>query len=253
MSGNGLGSQPVYRRILLKLSGEAFARTTAGSIDTETVYLIANQIKEVAHAGVQVACVVGGGNIWRGKAAAHANMDRATADYMGMLATVINALALQDALEDIGVTTRVQTAISMHQVAEPYIRRRAIRHLEKGRVVIFAAGTGNPYFTTDTTAALRALEIGAEAILKATQVDGVYNADPKKDPSAVRFERLEYLEVLKLGLEVLDNTALTLCMDNGLPIVVFELMREGNIKRVIWGEPIGTFVGRAKSSATPAV
>jgi uridylate kinase len=253
MSGNGIGSQPVYRRILLKLSGEAFARSTSGSIDTDTVYLIANQIKEVAQASVQVACVVGGGNIWRGKAAAHANMDRSTADYMGMLATVINALALQDALEDIGVTTRVQTAISMHQVAEPYIRRRAIRHLEKGRVVIFAAGTGNPYFTTDTTAALRALEIGAEAILKATQVDGVYNADPKKDPSAVRFERLEYLEVLQLGLEVLDNTALTLCMDNGLPIIVFELMRQGNIKRVIWGEPIGTFVGRAKSSATPAV
>ncbi|HEV2037616.1 MAG TPA: uridine monophosphate kinase, partial [Candidatus Eremiobacteraceae bacterium] len=163
MSENGIGSQPVYRRILLKLSGEAFARKDSGSIDTETVYLIANQIKEVAQAGVQVACVVGGGNIWRGKAAAHANMDRSTADYMGMLATVINALALQDALEDIGVQTRVQTAISMSQVAEPYIRRRAIRHLEKGRVVIFAAGTGNPYFTTDTTAALRALEIGAEA------------------------------------------------------------------------------------------
>jgi uridylate kinase len=252
-SENGIGSQPVYRRILLKLSGEAFAHKGSGSIDTETVYLIANQIKEVAQAGVQVACVVGGGNIWRGKAVAHANMDRATADYMGMLATVINALALQDALEDIGIPTRVQTAIAMSQVAEPYIRRRAIRHLEKGRVVIFAAGTGNPYFTTDTTAALRALEIGAEAILKATQVDGVYNADPKKDPSAVRFDRLEYLEVLQLGLEVLDNTALTLCMDNGLPIVVFELMRQGNIKRVIWGEAIGTFVGRAKDNVTPAV
>jgi uridylate kinase len=253
MGPNGSGSQPVYRRVLLKLSGEAFAGRDGGSIDTETVYLIANQVKEVAQAGVQVACVVGGGNIWRGKTAAHANMDRTTADYMGMLATVINALALQDALEDIGIPTRVQTAISMSQVAEPYIRRRAIRHLEKGRVVIFAAGTGNPYFTTDTTAALRALEIGAEAILKATQVDGVYNADPKKDPTAVRFERLEYLEVLQLGLEVLDNTALTLCMDNGLPIIVFELMRQGNIKRVIWGESIGTFVGRAQGSATPAV
>ncbi|MBV8164632.1 MAG: UMP kinase [Candidatus Eremiobacteraeota bacterium] len=253
MGPNGSGSQPVYRRVLLKLSGEAFAGRDSGSIDTETVYLIANQVKEVAQSGVQVACVVGGGNIWRGKVAAHANMDRTTADYMGMLATVINALALQDALEDIGIPTRVQTAISMSQVAEPYIRRRAIRHLEKGRVVIFAAGTGNPYFTTDTTAALRALEIGAEAILKATQVDGVYNADPKKDPTAVRFERLEYLEVLQLGLEVLDNTALTLCMDNGLPIIVFELMRQGNIKRVIWGESIGTFVGRAQSSATPAV
>jgi uridylate kinase len=253
MGPNGSGSQPVYRRVLLKLSGEAFAGRDGGSIDTETVYLIANQVKEVAQAGVQVACVVGGGNIWRGKTAAHANMDRTTADYMGMLATVINALALQDALEDIGIATRVQTAISMSQVAEPYIRRRAIRHLEKGRAVIFAAGTGNPYFTTDTTAALRALEIGAEAILKATQVDGVYNADPKKDPTAVRFERLEYLEVLQLGLEVLDNTALTLCMDNGLPIIVFELMRRGNIKRVIWGESIGTFVGRAQGSATPAV
>lgn len=253
MSGNGAGLSPVYRRILLKLSGEAFARNAGGAIDTDTVYLIANQIKEVAKAGVQVACVVGGGNIWRGKSAAHANMDRSTADYMGMLATVINALALQDALEDIGVQTRVQTAISMHQVAEPYIRRRAIRHLEKGRAVIFAAGTGNPYFTTDTTAALRALEIGAEAILKATQVDGVYDADPKKDPKATRFDRLDYLEVLQRGLEVLDNTALTLCMDNHLPIIVFELMREGNIRRVICGEPIGTLVGGTSKDATPAV
>jgi uridylate kinase len=253
MSGNGTGDLPVYRRILLKLSGEAFARATGRAIDTDTVYLIAEQIKEVAKMGVQVACVVGGGNIWRGKAAAHANMDRSTADYMGMLATVINALALQDALEDIGVQTRVQTAISMAQVAEPYIRRRAIRHLEKGRVVIFAAGTGNPYFTTDTTAALRALEIGAEAILKATQVDGVYDADPKKDPKATRFDRLDYLEVLQRGLEVLDNTALTLCMDNRLPIVVFELMREGNIKRVICGESIGTLVGGTSKGATPAV
>ncbi len=253
MSDNGAGLSPVYRRILLKLSGEAFARNAGGAIDTDTVYLIADQIKEVAKAGVQVACVVGGGNIWRGKAAAHENMDRSTADYMGMLATVINALALQDALEDIGVQTRVQTAISMHQVAEPYIRRRAIRHLEKGRVVIFAAGTGNPYFTTDTTAALRALEIGAEAILKATQVDGVYEADPKKDPKAKRFDRLDYLDVLKRGLEVLDNTALTLCMDNRLPIIVFELMREGNIKRVICGEPIGTIVGGTSKDATPAV
>jgi uridylate kinase len=253
MSGNGTGVSPVYRRILLKLSGEAFAKRSGGAIDTDTVYLIAHQIKEVSQMGVQVACVVGGGNIWRGKAAAHANMDRSTADYMGMLATVINALALQDALEDIGVQTRVQTAISMSQVAEPYIRRRAIRHLEKGRVVIFAAGTGNPYFTTDTTAALRALEIGAEAILKATQVDGVYDADPKKEPKATRFDRLDYLEVLQRGLEVLDNTALTLCMDNRLPIVVFELMREGNIKRVICGDSIGTLVGGTSKGATPAV
>src|SRR5579863_10599939 len=249
---NGEKGKPVYRRVLLKLSGEAFGASGAESINADTLYLIASQIKEVAEAGVQIACVIGGGNIWRGRAAGSA-MDRASADYMGMLATVINALALQDALENIGVTTRVQTAISMHQVAEPYIRRRAIRHLEKGRVVIFAAGTGNPYFTTDTAAALRAVEISAEAILKATQVDGVYSADPKKDPTAVRFEKLDYLEVLQRGLEVLDNTALTLCMDNRLPIVVFELMRAGNIKRVIWGETIGTFVGGTPKGATPAV
>jgi len=246
MSAVAAGEAPAYKRVLLKLSGEAFAGGGRGEpIDTDAVYQIAHEIKDVASSAVQIACVVGGGNIWRGKTASHANMDRATADYMGMLATVINALALQDALENIGAATRVQTAIEMHQVAEPYIRRRAIRHLEKGRVVIFAAGTGNPYFTTDTTAALRAIEIGAEAILKATQVDGVYSADPKKDTSAVRFETLDYLDVLKLGLAVLDNTALTLCMDNGLPIVVFELMRKGNIKRVIFGEAIGTFVGRA--------
>ncbi len=254
MSGGGAGGGPAYKRVLLKLSGEAFAGGAASEpIDTTAVYQIANEIKEVAAGGVEMACVVGGGNIWRGKTASHANMDRATADYMGMLATVINALALQDALENIGVSTRVQTAISMAQVAEPYIRRRAIRHLEKGRVVIFAAGTGNPYFTTDTTAALRAIEIDAEAILKATQVDGVYSADPKKEPAAVRFETLDYLEVLKLGLSVLDNTALTLCMDNGLPIVVFELMRRGNIKRVIWGEQIGTYVGKAVKHVAPVV
>jgi len=246
MSAVAAGEAPAYKRILLKLSGEAFAGGGRGEpINTDAVYQIAHEIKDVASSQVQIACVAGGGNIWRGKTASHESMDRATADYMGMLATVINALALQDALENIGVPTRVQTAIEMHQVAEPYIRRRAIRHLEKGRVVIFAAGTGNPYFTTDTTAALRAVEIGAEAILKATQVDGVYSADPKKDAAAVRFDTLDYLDVLKLGLSVLDNTALTLCMDNGLPIVVFELMRKGNIKRVIFGEPIGTFVGRA--------
>jgi uridylate kinase len=255
MSAVRAGDKPAYKRVLLKLSGEAFAGGGRGEpIDTDAVYQIAYEIKDVASAGVQMACVVGGGNIWRGKTASHENMDRATADYMGMLATVINALALQDALENIGMATRVQTAISMHQVAEPYIRRRAIRHLEKGRVVIFAAGTGNPYFTTDTTAALRAIEIGAEAILKATQVDGVYSADPKKDATAARFTTLDYLEVLQRGLEVLDNTALTLCMDNGLPIVVFELMRKGNIRRVIWGEPIGTFVGRAHDGhAAPVV
>src|SRR5476651_1153063 len=237
--------QPHYRRILLKLSGEAFAGV-GGHVDVDTTTHMAQQIAAVQADGVSIAVVVGGGNIWRGKPHEEAGMERATADYMGMLATVINALALQDSLERIGIPSRVQTAIEMHQIAEPYIRRRAIRHLEKGRVVIFAGGTGNPYFTTDTTAALRALEIGAEAILKATQVDGVYSADPKLDPAAVRFRTLDYLEVLKLGLSVLDNTALTLCMDNGLPIVVFELMRSGNIKRVIWGEPIGTFVGKAE-------
>ena len=252
MSSNGAGGQPKYKRVLLKLSGEALAGDGPDSIDSATLDLIAGQVEEVAHAGVQVAIVVGGGNIWRGRAA-RSRMDRASADYMGMLATVINALALQDALEAAGVVTRVLSAISMHQVAEPYIRRRAIRHLEKGRVVIFAAGTGNPYFTTDTAAALRAVEIGAEAILKATQVDGVYSADPKKDPNAVRFESLEYLDVLQRGLEVMDNTALTLCMDNALPIIVFELQQRGNIKKAIWGDPIGTIVGRSKLGVTPAV
>ncbi|MDQ2818721.1 MAG: UMP kinase [Candidatus Eremiobacteraeota bacterium] len=252
MSIDGTLPAPVYKRVLLKLSGEAFAGSGSDSIDTEAVYQIAHQIKDVVRAGVQLAAVVGGGNIWRGNFARN-EMDRASADYMGMLATVINALALQDTLENVGIVTRVQTAIAMSQIAEPYIRRRAIRHLEKGRVVIFGAGTGNPYFTTDTTAALRALEIGAEAILKGTQVDGVYSADPKKDPAAKRFSSLEYLEVLQRGLEVLDNTALTLCMDNGLPIVVFELKQQGNIKRVIWGEPIGTFVGRTVKDAAPVV
>jgi len=252
VSSNGAGSQPKYKRVLLKLSGEAFAGSGTDSIDSATLDLIAEQIKEVALGGVQIAIVVGGGNIWRGRSA-RSTMDRASADYMGMLATVINALALQDSLEEAGVVTRVLSAISMHQIAEPYIRRRAIRHLEKGRVVIFAAGTGNPYFTTDTAAALRAVEIGAEAILKATQVDGVYSADPKKDPKAVRFESLEYLDVLQRGLEVMDNTALTLCMDNALPIIVFELSQRGNIKKAIWGERIGTLVGRSPSGVTPAV
>jgi len=192
--------------------------------------------------GVQVAIVVGAGNIYRGMKGAAAGMDRATADYMGMLATVINALALQDALEHIAIASRVQTAIQMQQIAEPYIRRRAIRHLEKGRVVIFGAGTGNPYFTTDTTAALRAVEIGAQAILKATKVDGIYSADPKKDLAATRFTRLAYLEVLQRGLEVMDNTALTLCMDNDLPIIVFDMNVPGNIRRVVFGEEIGTLV-----------
>jgi len=232
---------PAYDRILLKLSGEAFGGSES-SVDAITTAWMAEQIADVARAGVSIAVVVGGGNIWRGKAHEAGGMDRATADYMGMLATVINALALQDALERIGIASRVQTAIQMQQIAEPYIRRRAMRHLEKGRVVIFGAGTGNPYFTTDTTAALRAVEIGAQAILKATKVDGIYNADPKKDRNATRFERLDYLEVLQLGLEVMDNTALTLCMDNALPIIVFNMNVAGNIRRVVFGETIGTIV-----------
>lgn len=229
----------------MKISGEAFSGTETG-VDVETTQIMATQIAEIAQAGVSVAVVVGGGNIWRGKVHEEHGMDRSTADYMGMLATVINALALQDALERMGMPSRVQTAIAMHQIAEPYIRRKAIRHLEKGRVVIFAAGTGNPYFTTDTTAALRAVEVNAQAILKATKVDGIYSADPKKDPSATRFEQLDYLEVLQRGLEVMDNTALTLCMDNDLPIIVFDMAVEGNIRRVVWGEHIGTFVGKQK-------
>ena len=240
-------AQPRFRRVLLKISGEAFAGTETG-IDVTTTDAMAKQVADVSRDGISVAIVVGGGNIWRGKIHEEAGMDRATADYMGMLATVINALALQDSLERMGIPSRVQTAIAMHQIAEPYIRRRAIRHLEKGRVVIFAGGTGNPYFTTDTTAALRAVEVNAQALLKATRVDGIYTADPKKDPTATRFDQLPYLEVLQRGLEVMDNTALTLCMDNNLPIIVFDMAVPGNIRRVIWGESIGTIVG--KPSAT---
>ncbi len=233
---------PRFSRVLLKISGEAFSGEETG-VNVEMTRAIAAQIGEVSRCGVSIAVVVGGGNIWRGKVHERAGVDRATADYMGMLATVINALALQDALERLEVPSRVQTAIAMHQIAEPYIRRRAIRHLEKGRVVIFAAGTGNPYFTTDTTAALRAVEVGADAILKATKVDGIYSADPKKYPDATRFERLEYMEVLQRGLEVMDSTAMALCMDNALPIVVFDMAGPDNIRRVIWGEQIGTYVG----------
>ncbi|TMD77532.1 MAG: UMP kinase [Chloroflexi bacterium] len=230
---------PKYNRVLLKLSGEALGGQRDYGIDLEVVRTIAAQIKRVHEMGVQIALVVGGGNIFRGLAASNQGFDRATGDYMGMLATVINALALQDAL------ARTMTAIQMPQVAEPYIRRRAVRHLEKGRVVILAAGTGNPYFTTDTTAALRAVEIEADVILKATKVDGVYTADPKRDPTATKFERLGYLEVLNRGIEVMDNTALTLCMDNDVPIVVFNLLTPGNIERVVLGEEIGTLVGAA--------
>jgi len=244
-------SAPKYTRILLKISGEAFAGKDTG-VDVETTALMAEEIAAIARDGISVAVVVGGGNIWRGKLHEEHGMDRATADYMGMLATVINALALQDALERMGVPSRVQTAIAMHEIAEPYIRRRAIRHLEKGRVVIFAAGTGNPYFTTDTTAALRAVEVNAQAVLKATKVDGIYSADPKKVPSATRFTRVTYREVLRLGLEVMDNTALTLCMDNDLPIIVFDMGRLGNIRRVVWGEPIGTIVAKEQEAQTTA-
>jgi uridylate kinase len=232
---------PMYRRILLKLSGDAFAPAEQEfGISAESISLLATQLQEICSLGIQVGVVVGGGNIWRGRQAP--KMDRARADYMGMLATVMNALALQDALEQLGVHTRVQTAIQMAQIAEPYIPLRAVRHLEKGRVVIFAAGMGVPFFSTDTTAAQRALEIKAEAILKGTKVDGVYDSDPNLNPQAVKFETLEYIEVLKRGLAVMDATAISLCMENGLPIIVFDFRREGNIKRALLGEPIGTLV-----------
>ncbi len=234
--------KPRYGRILLKLSGEALAGDLGYGIDPEVLSGIASEIKEVLELGVQVAVVIGGGNIFRGMAAASSGMDRAGADHVGMLATVMNSLALQDALEQIGVETRVQTALEMREVAEPYIRRRALRHLEKGRVVILGGGTGNPYFTTDTAASLRAMEIGAEVILKATKVDGVYSADPVKDENAVRYSQLTYLDVLKKGLNVMDATATSLCMDNDLPIIVFKLSCRGNIKKVVLGEKIGTIV-----------
>jgi uridylate kinase len=234
--------RPAFRRIVLKLSGEALAGGLGYGIDPPVLDRIGAEVREVADLGVQLAIVIGGGNIFRGVAASAGGMDRATADYMGMLATIINALALQDSLEKAGVQTRVLSAIEMRAVAEPYIRRRAIRHLEKGRVVIFAAGTGNPFFTTDTAGALRAVEIGADAIIKATKVDGVYSADPKRDPAAKRLDRLTYIEVLNRGLGVMDTTAISLCMDNKLPIVVFDLMEAGNIKRIVLGEPVGSIV-----------
>ncbi|TCZ79992.1 UMP kinase [Paenibacillus albiflavus] len=235
--------QPKYKRVVLKLSGEALAGSQGYGIESEMMTSVAEQVKEVVDLGVEVAIVVGGGNIWRGIAGSAKGIDRATADYMGMLATVMNALALQDALETSGVPTRVQSSINMQQVAEPYIRRRAIRHLEKGRVVIFAAGTGNPYFSTDTTAALRAAEIEAEVILMAkNKVDGVYSADPFKDANAVKFEELTYLDVLNKNLGVMDATASSLCMDNNLPLIVFSITESGNIKRVVLGEKIGTIV-----------
>jgi uridylate kinase len=241
-----------YRRVVLKLSGEAFAdRDTGFGIDAAVVQRIAEEVtKARADLGVEIAIVVGGGNIFRGMSGATRGMDRARADYMGMLATVINALALQDALEALGQPTRVQTAITMAQVAEPYIPLRAVRHLEKGRLVIFAAGTGNPYFTTDTTAALRAAEIGAQAVLKGTHsgVDGVYSADPRTDPDAVKLDAVSHFEVLNRGLKVMDSTAITFCMDNELPIIVFDVTQQGNIMKALVGEPIGTLVHSKEGS-----
>jgi uridylate kinase len=233
---------PAYRRVLLKLSGEALMGEQQFGIDPAVATKIAKEIAEIQGLGIQTGIVIGGGNLFRGLAASARGMDRATADYMGMLATVINALALQDALEQNGVPTRVVTAIEMRAVAEPFIRRKAIRHLEKGRVVVFGAGTGNPYFSTDTAAALRAMEIKADVIMKGTKVDGIYDADPMLQPSATRFDRISYLEVLDKGLKVMDATAISLCMDNHLPIVVFNLKTPGNIKRAIAGEPIGSLV-----------
>lgn len=231
-----------YKRVLLKLSGEALAGDLGYGIDPKVVDSLADEIADVVHDGVQLAIVVGGGNIFRGVSGATDGMDRAQADYIGMLATVMNALALQDAFERHGIFSRVQSAINMQEVSEPYIRRRAIRHMEKGRVVILAAGTGNPYFTTDTTAALRACELNVDCLMKATKVDGVYDSDPTKNPDAKRFDRISYMDVLSKGLNVMDSTATSLCMDNHMPMIVFDLMVEGNISRALKGENVGTTV-----------
>ena len=236
--------KPVYNRVLLKLSGESLAEKDGGfGINVDSINNLAKEVFAGQSLGVQVAIVIGGGNIFRGATASSLGMERVTGDYMGMLSTIINALALQHALESVGINTRVQTAIEIPQMAEPYIRRRAIRHLEKGRVVIFASGTGNPYFTTDTAASLRAVEIGADVIFKATKVDGIYSADPMKDDSATKFEHLTYLEVLEKGLKVMDSTSVSLCMDNKLPMVVFNIREKNSIKRVLLGEKLGTVVG----------
>ncbi len=234
--------KPKYKRILLKIGGESLSGPDDTGISLEKTHEIAQEIKEVHELGVEIALVIGGGNIYRGSSGATQGIDRATGDYMGMLATVMNAMALQDALEKAGVYTRVLSAIEMHQLVEPYIRRRAHRHLEKGRVVIFAAGTGNPYFTTDTAASLRAMEIRADVILKGTKVNGVYDRDPKKEKGAVRFDTLTFLDVLNKGLKVMDSTSISLCMDNNMPIIVFNLFDKGNIKRVVLGEKVGTLV-----------
>ena len=234
--------KPVFKRVLLKLSGEALQGTQSHGVDPKVASSIASQIKEVYELGVELAIVIGGGNIFRGVHASKAGMERATADYIGMLATIMNSMVMQDALEKTGVPTRVQSAIEIKELAEPYIRRRAMRHIEKKRVIIFAAGTGNPYFTTDTAAALRAIEIGADVIIKATKVDGVYTSDPVKDKKAKKYDRLRYIDVLKKRLQVMDATAISLCMDHSLPIIVFNLNQYGNIRRVILGEHIGTRV-----------
>jgi len=236
-------SKPVFKRILLKLSGEALQGDQGYGICPSVLDSIAQQVKEVWDLGVEIAIVIGGGNIFRGLKASSKGMDRATADYMGMLATVMNAMALQDAFEAAGIHTRVQSAIEMREIAEPYIKRRAMRHLQKGRVVIFGAGTGNPYFTTDTAASLRAMEIHANIIMKATKVDGVYDSDPMENPNATKYDKLDYIEVLQQNLHVMDSTAISLCRDNDLPIMVFNLHENGNIKRAVMGEHIGTLVG----------
>ncbi len=235
--------KPVYQRVLLKLSGEAMMGNQEYGIDPLVVQTVAREVQEIRALGVEVAIVIGGGNIYRGVAASAEGMDRTSADHMGMLATVINSLALQDSLEKMGIFTRVLSAIEMNRIAEPYIRRRAVRHLEKGRVVIFAGGTGNPFFTTDTAAALRAMEVKSQVILKATKVDGVYDSDPMVNPKAKKFEKLSYIEVLNLGLRIMDATAISLCMENRLPIIVFNLAQRGNIKRVVLGRKIGTIIG----------
>lgn len=238
----GMENNLKYQRILLKLSGEALAGPQGFGIDPQQAEDIAHRVREVREMGVDVAIVIGAGNLWRGRTGINRGMDRATADYMGMLATVMNALALMDAMERIGLVTRVQSAIEMHAVAEPYIRRRAIRHLEKGRVVILGGGTGNPYFSTDTAAALRAMEIDADVLIKATKVDGVYDSDPLKCPTATRFDHLTYMETINRRLEVMDSTAISLCMDNNLPILVLNLWQEDSLRRAVLGQPIGTLV-----------
>ncbi|MDE7169360.1 MAG: UMP kinase [Mucispirillum sp.] len=234
--------EPKYKRILLKLSGEALMGGSQYGIDAETVRFIASEIKTIYDLGISIGIVIGGGNIFRGVSPAAKGMDRVTADHMGMLATVINCLAVQNALEMNNIETRVQSAVEMRQIAEPYIRRRAMRHLEKGRVVIFAGGTGNPYFTTDTTATLRASEINADVVLKATKVDGVYNADPKKDTEAVRYDTVSYMEVLTKGLKVMDTTAISMCMDNKIPLIVFDMFGKDNLMKIVRGEPVGTLI-----------